>query len=173
MKALPMLTNNQIDALVSAPKRITDRKPTEGYRLDRGHQRCDLELESIRDPKQRFAVFVRQNLEFVENFSVGLRYRSDHPRYKTLTLVRYNGPHGERSRSEDGHHSHPHIHYMRESEFGRGHNNPEPRCRKLTDRFATLEQALICFFTDTSVEDFVIHFPNLAQGMMFDEFDFS
>ena len=161
-----MLNNDQIDALVSAPKRITDRKPTEGYRHDRGHQRCDLELESISDPKHRFAVFVRQNLVFIENFSIGLMFHSDHPRLKTFPLVRYNGPHGESSISEDGHYSHPHIHYMRETELTRGHNRPEPRDRELTDRFTTLDQALICFFTDTSVENYELYFPYLAQGNM-------
>ena len=168
-----MLTNNQIAALVSAPKRITDRKPTVGYRIDRGNQRCDLELESVSDPKQRFAVFVRQNLEFVENFSVGLMFHSDHPRLKTFQLIRYNGPHGESSFDDDGHYSHPHIHYMREVELSRGHSRPEPRLRELTNRFATFEQALICFFTDTSVEDYLHYFPNLAQGKMLDESDFN
>jgi len=161
-----MLNNDQIDALVSTPKRITDRKPAVGYRINRGHQRCDLELESISDPKQRFAVFVRQNLEFAENFSVGLMFHSGHPSLKTFQLVRYNGPHGESSISEDGHFSSPHIHYMMESELKRGHTRPEPRFRELTDRFTTLDQALICFFTDTSVENYELYFPYLAQGNM-------
>lgn len=168
-----MLNDSQIDALVTAPKRITERNPTSGYRLDGRSNRCDLELEAIGEPRQRFAVFIRQNLVFIENFSIGLMFHSDHPRLKTFTLVRYNGPHGESSASADGHYSHPHIHYMREAELGRGHSRPEPRFRELTDRFATLEQALICFFTDTSVEDYVRHFPNLAQGVMSDESDFS
>ena len=66
-QALLMLNNSQIDTLVSAPKRITDRTPADGYRLEHGSRRCDLELESIDEPRQRFAVFARQNVEFMEN----------------------------------------------------------------------------------------------------------
>lgn len=170
---LLMLDNSQIDALVSEPKQVTDRKPAADYRLDRGSYRCDLELESIGEPKHRFAVFVRRHAEFAENFSIGLMYRSDHPRFRTVTLVRYNGPHGESSYSEDGHFSRPHIHYMRESELNRGHSVPQPRCRELTDRFTTFDQALNCFFTDTNIADYGLYFPHLTQGNMLDEFDFS
>ena len=168
-----MLDNTQIDALVSEPKQITSRMPTAGYRLERGSHRCNIELESTSEPKHRFAVFVRQNAVFAENFSIGLMYRSDHPRFKTFTLVRYNGPHGESGYSEDGHYDRPHIHYMRESELSRGHSAPQPRCRKLTDRFSTLDQALICFFTDANVADYELYFPNLTQGGLLDESDFN
>ncbi len=89
-----------------------------------------------------FNVFVRQNIRFAGNFSIGLRYQANRGNLATITLVRYNGPHGETSRSPDGHYALPHIHYITEEEIARGHMQPQENHRELTYRYSSFTEAL-------------------------------
>ena len=94
-----MLTQQRIQELIKLPKTIVRRRPSHGYREEEsGSRRCDLDLRSHGQDDGTFAVFIRQNLQFAENFSIGLRYRADLP-LGAITLLRYNGPHGESSRA--------------------------------------------------------------------------
>ena len=77
------------------------------------------------DPNTAFRAFTRQNEKFIESFSIGLRYRTNDPRLGTITLARYNGPHGSVSRPGDAHFTHPHIHRMTAEELLRGHTPPK------------------------------------------------
>ena len=114
-----MLTQQRIQELIALPKIIVRRLPSHGYREENGNRRCDLELRSDGQDDGTFAVFIRQNLQFVENFPIGLRYRADLP-LGAITLMRYNGPHGESSRAPDGHYAQPHIHRITEQELASG-----------------------------------------------------
>lgn len=98
-----MLTDHEIEDLIAVPKDIVSKTPARGYREESGSNRCDLELQAVTDGNARFRVFIRQSVRYIENFSVGLRYRTNDGRYGDITLVRYNGPHGETSRDADGH----------------------------------------------------------------------
>ena len=49
------------------------------------------------DGSAMFRVFIRQNTNFIENFSIGLLYHTGDRMLRTIALVRYNGPHGETS----------------------------------------------------------------------------
>ena len=142
-----MLTQQRIQDLIELPKTIVRRSPSLGYREENGHRRCDLELRSCGYDGSVFAVFIRQNLQFAENFSIGLRYRADLP-LGSITLVRYNGPHGESSQTQDGHFAQAHIHRITEQELALGSTQPQERDRTITDQYATLEQALLVFFND-------------------------
>ena len=102
-----MLTDEQIRYLVNCSKTILRKEPARGYREDNRHLRCDLELVSTEGNSTAFKVFIRQSTEFIENFSIGLLYSSNDPTLGTITLVRYNGPHGETSRDPDGHYAKP------------------------------------------------------------------
>ena len=84
-----MLNDQQIQYLISQPKRIVEKDPARGYREEHRQRRCDLQLERVSDGKLCFSVFVRQNLTFVEDFSVGLRYRTENPGAPIVTLTRY------------------------------------------------------------------------------------
>ena len=86
------ITDQEIQDLIRTPKVIVGKTPKSGYKEKEGHRRCDLDLEATSLDSVRFKVFVRQNLRFIENFSIGLRYKIDHPALQTITLVRYNGP---------------------------------------------------------------------------------
>ena len=86
----------------------------------------------------------------------------------SITLVRYNGPHGESSRSADGHFARPHIHRITAQELASGSTQPQERDRTITDRYATLEQALRVFFDDVGVANHDQYFPSLSQLEVFD-----
>ena len=93
-----MITDQDIGELLQIPKRIGAKTPSSGYREENGHRRCDLLLQAVSDEGTTFMVFVRQNSKFIENFSIGLRYQTGDKMLGTITLVRYNGPHGEVNR---------------------------------------------------------------------------
>ena len=109
----------------------------------------------------------RQNEKFIENFSIGLRYKTGDDSLGTITLIRYNGPHGETSRSPDGHYNKPHIHRITASEIASGSTQPQECHREITDRYQTYEQALPIFFGDIGVENYKKYFPELLQQSLF------
>lgn len=162
-----MLTDQNIQRLIELPKLIVVKDPSKGFRDDRGYKRCDLDLLDASDSSLKFAVFVRQNTTFVENFSIGLRYQTGDSRLRTITLVRYNGPHGEYSRDPDGHYVSPHIHRITASEIASGSVQPQESDREITSRYNTFEQALMVFFDDVAVSNREDFFPELLQGRLF------
>ena len=165
-----MLTDEQIRELIAVPKSIAALVPRNGFRVEDRHRRCELELSSDSGGFRKFDVFIRQNIRFAGNFSIGLRCQvGDTNRTITVTLARYNGPHGETARSQDGHYALPHIHYITEAEIARGHQQPQEKLRTATDRYTTFVEALHAFFADISVSKYLDYFPELRQGRLFNE----
>ena len=163
-----MLTDDEIQGLLERPKAIASRTPRAGYKTEGGHRRADLTLEGVAGSSAAaFSVFIRQNRRFIENFSVGLRYRSNLAGLGDVTLVRYNGPHGEMSRHPDGHYTKPHIHRITAAELASGSREPKERHRTITDRYTTLDDALRTFFSDLNINGVQSFFPDLMQGQMF------
>ncbi len=93
-----MLTDQEIQDLITSHKKIKEKVPAEGYKENNEHRRCTLALESIPEISNVFSVFIRQNKTFIENFSIGLRYKTEDKVLGSVTLIRYNGSHGEKSR---------------------------------------------------------------------------
>ena len=164
-----MLTDHEIEDLIAVPKAIVSKTPTIGYREVSGSNRCDLDLQADSVSDVKFRVFIRQSVRYIENFTVGLQYRNDR-RYGDITLLRYNGPHGETSRDEDGHYALPHIHRITAAELALGSTQPRETRREITARYGTLEDALIVFFDDTAVSNYDAYFPELRQGRLLDEY---
>ena len=162
-----MLTDLQIQNLLALPKIIVDRNPRVGYSEENQHSRCDLSLDADADSDAKFRVFIRKHSRFIENFSIGLRYLTDNPAVPIITLVRYNGAHGESSRQPDGHYATPHIHRITATEVASGSGQPQERRREITDRYNTFEQALAVFFADIGVGNYQTHFPEAIQGRLF------
>lgn len=149
--------------LIALPKTIIKKRPSQGYREDKGSRRCDLDLQSSGKDDGNFTVFVRQNLRFMENFSIGLCYRKTDLGIGNFNLVRYNGPHGERSRSPDGHYAKSHIHRISEQDLTLGSTQPQERNRTITDLYSTLDEALPLFFREIAVSNYHDYFPNFSQ----------
>ncbi len=163
-----MMNNQEIQTLIRLPKTIVDRSPVRDYREENGQRRCDLNLQASDGTGLTFPVFIRQNIRLSGNFSIGLRYVVNQGKLTTVTLARYNGPHGETSRAADGHYALPHIHYITEAEIVAGHSQPQENHRELTDRYANLDEALRVFFQDTATGNYATFFPELIQSRMFD-----
>ena len=164
-----MLTDIEIEELITSSKKIITRVPAKGYKQGGGNLRCDLHLENIDTKEEIFRIFIRQNSEFIENYSIGLRYKSDGKELGTITLVRYNGPHGETSKHEDGHYNKPHIHRITAKELASGSTMPQESYRKITNRYGTLEQAIVVFFKDIGVTNYLKYFPGINQLDIFNE----
>ncbi len=159
-----MLSQTEIDRLISLPKQIERTTPAHGLKTDGRNERKDLDLEST-DGNHRFRVFIRKNLMLIEDFSVGLVYRSNRKELGDLMLIRFNGSHGRSDWSEDRHYSAFHIHVMTEKLLTKGVR--EPKDVSLTDRFSSLEQALVEFFNHVAIENWPAYFPELKQIPMF------
>ena len=164
-----MLTEREIGDLIKSPKMIKERVPARGYKQESGHQRCDLKLESIVEKEKMFSMFIRQNSIYVENFSIGLRYKTTDKALRSVTLVRYNGPHGETSRGQDGHYNQSHIHRITATEMASGSIELQEKNREITDRYGTLEEAIGVFCVDVGITNYSDHFPGLEQMGTFNE----
>ncbi len=110
-----MMTEQDIKAMITIAKKIIQKTPVKGYKEEDGNKRCQLTL--VGGGGNKFSVFIRQNTTFIENFSIGLRYKTRNRELGNITLVRYNGPHGEASRHQDDHYNKPHIHRITEAEL--------------------------------------------------------
>ena len=162
-----MLTDNEIQGLIASSKLITNKSPARSYREEDGYRRGSLTLESVGEEKERFSVFIRQNIRFIENYSIGLRYQTQNKDLGSVTLIRYNGPHGESNRDEDGHFGRPHIHRITAEELQSGSLQPQESHREITDRYSTFENALVVFLQDVGVTNWKDYFPELNQGELF------
>lgn len=162
-----MLTDQEIRNLVASSKRIINKSPAIGYDQKAGSRRCSLDLESIDEDDVSFSVFIRQNIQFIENYSIGLLYKTRNRNLKAITLVRYNGPHGASSRGEDGHYAMPHIHNMTAEEMRSGSLWPQEKSREITEKYNSFESALRAFFDDAGLANWQKYFPELRQGELF------
>lgn len=156
------MTDQEIRDLIACPKTITSRQPARGYRAENRQNRCDLDLRADNDGRT-FKVFIRQSTEFIENFSIGLRFQTDSRLLGIITLARYNGPHGESSRAPDGHYAQSHIHLISARELASGSAQPQEKDREITTRYGTFEQALVVFFADVGITNTDEYFPELRQ----------
>lgn len=159
----------QIKDLIDEPKKIDSRTPSKGYREENANYRCDLVIYTTSKPSAKFEIFIRQSMKHIENFSIGLRYHTNDQKIPTITLVRYNGPHGEYSLHPDGHYAKPHIHRITEQELKGGYIQPQEKHREITNRYQTFDEALITFFNDVNVLNYKDYFTSQRQLAIFDE----
>ena len=161
-----MISNQDIHDLIRLPKKIVTKEPARGFRHADQHMRCNVELRAAASGTNTFEVFARRHSRFIENFSIGLRYQTSERTVGHITLVRYNGAHGEYSLAPDRHFALPHVHRITEDEIASGYTQPQERAREVTDRYSTFEQALLTFFEDTATINFEDYFENLRQARL-------
>lgn len=161
-----MLTDAEIQSLINFPKEITQKVPAKGYKQENGNQRCNLTLKKI-GAEGSFSVFIRQNSQFIENYSIGLCYKTQDTDLGSVTLIRYNGPHGETSRHTDSHYNKPHVHRITAEEMASGSNQPQERHREITDKYNTFEEALYVSFSEMCITNWSKYFSELEQRGLF------
>ena len=164
-----MYTDEEISDLIRQPKSIISKDPLSGYRDEANHRRANLRLRSLRDGTDVYEVFLRQHRMFLENFSIGLRYRTGTQSSGTITLVRYNGPHGDYSIARDLHFARPHIHLLTQDELAAGHLQPRELRREETDQYGTFEEAMLMFLEEIATNNHYDFFPELRQARLFNE----
>ena len=119
-----------------------------------GHRQRNFQVTA--DDETAFAIYQRQSLNDVHDFSCGIAFNPQ--RGTRLTLARYNGPshiHGEIE-------FRPHIHRATARAIATG-KKPESEAEE-TDRFTTLDGALGCLLEDFRVGG--IEQPALDQGRL-------
>jgi len=62
-------------------------------------KRKKLNLKS-KDGKHQYTVFMRQNTMLIEQFSIGLLFKLESINFRKITLIRFNGEHGQADRLE-------------------------------------------------------------------------
>jgi hypothetical protein len=161
---------NEIDALIGCPKEIFVA-PKRKMVLSGAHWRNDATLTASNGIRGEFAMFMRKNEEFPENFSIGLIYHP-HDGRGEITLFRCNGPHGYFNSGIDPTHPHfdYHIHQASEKAIEAG-AAPEKFAAKTTE-YASYEEALQCFVKAVHLneKDAQKYFPAKTQiPFSFDE----
>ena len=139
---IKLYTDTELAALRSMPKRVTNPRArwSEKPRVNPGHRQRIFQARGHGDEKDRFSIYLRQNLNDESDFSCGISYLPHGS--QSLTLARYNGPsheHGEIVYRT-------HIHRATERAIAMG-KKPESEADK-TDRFTTLEGALARLIED-------------------------
>lgn len=152
-------TDKEILDLISCAKEVHD-PPRKSMKVERGSQRNDMILRSL-DDKLTFRVFMRINEHFPENFSIGLEFvPSDEP--GSITLLRYNGPHGEHV-TEPRHTTH-HIHVAKADLVNSG-MRAEREIRQAN--YGSYKDALWQFLKEINLTDAGKYFPQNPQAVLF------
>ena len=149
-----------IDSLFTCEKEIVE-PPSKDYKESRGHMKMNFTMSSL-DGTLSFRAFIRFNIKFPENFSIGLDYN---PREEkgTICLLRCNGTHGENQQIP--HHQSFHIHKANSDTINAG-AKPESNIEIVND-YASLEQAIHYFikYINLKQEDQNNYFPEKQIGL--------
>jgi hypothetical protein len=159
-------TEALIDELVGCQKAILD-PPAREFKEENRHRRKDMRLYEIADVKRVFTVFIRQSVEFAEDFSLGLIYLS--PEAKRMTLLRYNGQHEQTNDPYDRAKTHfqYHIHKATPENLNNGRYAQHPALT--TGDYASFEEATAAFLAaiNLRIEEVGVHFPGIETLPLF------
>lgn len=153
-------TDAEIGHLTSCKKTVTE-PPRKEMKVERGHRRNDMRLKAAGEELD-FRVFIRQNLDFEENFSVGLEFLPRDGR-RSLVLLRCNGPHGrfEGGVGDPVAHFTFHVHRAKADNLDR--DERAERGGEHTSAFASLQEALAFFVQEINLEGAEEYFPSTLQ----------
>lgn len=154
-------TETEIARLISCQKTIKDA-PRRDMKEENRHRRNDLTVVSAEG--EDFDVFIRQSLEFAEDFSLGLVYRTEDGR--RILLVRYNGQHEQSPQGFAGHpHYAYHIHRATAENLDNGRYEKHPA--SITEAYASFDETIGAFMQDTGIQGWDKYFPNSATLPLF------
>lgn len=161
-------TDDSIRDLITCPKRVSD-PPAREFKEENRHRRKDMRLQSTDGHNRTFEVFIRQSLEFSEDFSLGLMYLS--PEGKRMTLVRFNGQHDQSNDPLDLAKTHfqYHIHTATAANLNDGRYDKHPAAPAA--RYASFEEATVEFLAAIQLDqgDVARHFPGFEDLPLFRE----
>ena len=153
-------TDKELVNLVKCSKSVVE-PPQKQMKQERGSRRNNMMLQS-RNGEYRFRVFMRQSLEFEEDFSIGLDYfPKDEP--GSICLLRCNGQHGVTLVFP--HHSHYHIHRAKAEDVNAGIKIE--RHVEIASQYASFRDGLAYFLTVIGLEEVDKYFPGLKQKSLF------
>ncbi len=146
-------TEDGIKRLIDCSKAIKDT-PKRDMKEENRHRRNDMVV--INSEGDEFDVFIRQSLDFAEDFSVGLVYRSKDG--KRITLVRYNGQHEQSDKpfSDNPHFSY-HIHRATADNLNNGRFEKHPA--SITETYGSFDEAIREFMKAICINDWQKYFP--------------
>lgn len=161
-------TSDLIDNLIACPKRVLDATSRE-FKEENRHRRKDMRLHAADDEARQFNVFIRQSLEFSEDFSLGLIYLSAEG--KRITLIRYNGQHEQSNnplQQADPHFQY-HIHKATPDNLNNGRYEKHPASS--IDSYASFEEATSKFLVAIGLtdDDIAKYFPSMGSLLLFDD----
>ena len=152
-------TNDDIARLIGSPRTIKEA-PRREMKEENRHRRNDLVVAS--GDGAEFDVFIRQSVDFGEDFSLGLVYRA--PDGKRVTLVRFNGQHEQSSQLFGSHpHFSYHIHKATAENLNAGRLEKHPAA--VTDNYASFEEAIGEFLVAMNIQGWERYFPQAAPPM--------
>ena len=161
-----IFTSLSIDELISCEKQIIEA-PARDFNEENRHRRRDMRLQDMGAEKRIFSVFIRQSLEFAEDFSLGLVYLSQDG--KRMTMIRYNGQHDQSNDPYDLAKSHfqYHIHKATAENLNNGRYAKHPAIA--TRDYASFGEATTEFLQTIGLraDDISIHFPGMDSLPLF------
>jgi len=148
-------TTEIIDELIVRPKRVS-KPPSKEFKEENRHRRKDMELVGVDGGD--FSVFIRQSLEFPEDFSLGLLYILEG---KRILLVRYNGQHEQTDDVIKLQNLHFQYHIHKASPENLNNGRLEKHASTHSANYASFEEATTEFLTDIGIDETDIskHFP--------------
>lgn len=149
---------HSLHRLISAEKLIVAKEPKSGLREENSHYRADLTLESP-SLKARYRLFIRQNREFPENFSVGLCFTGTQGE---VDLIRFNGAHKRIVDDVSNHHCQYHIHVERATEDSLNTLAEAEVTTEYDDLWSAIRYAM----NRLNVSNYQSYFPNLEQMLI-------
>jgi len=156
-------TDEFINQLFQCVKIFIDSPPKD-YQEVRGHMKKNFTLQSV-DGQFNFKGFIRYNVRFPENFSIGLDFNPKEEK-GTICLIRCNGDHGENAAHP--YHSSFHIHRATAFTINEG-LKPESHIEE-TNAYSGLEEAIQYFIKFIAIDNSQAekYFPP-KQLTLFDE----
>jgi hypothetical protein len=154
----------EIDQLLRCRKSIQDA-PRRDMKEENRHRRNDMKL---RGPEgEQFEVFIRQSLEFPEDFSIGLVFFA--PEGKRVTLVRFNGQHEQALDPFQAGvpHFNFHVHKATPDNLNMGRYEKHPA--DTTQDYASLDEAIVVFCKYVCIQGWERHFPDTRVIPLFPE----
>ena len=147
-----------LDQLFSCEK-VFSAKPQVKDKSHYRHKESSFELVSS-DRRFIFNCYIRESIELLEDFSIGIIFRRDPA--EPIILARYNGNHGEHMNLlTKERFSGFHVHKLTMSALD-AKIQPE-NYAELTNKYSTLREALAVFFEELKVTNYLDYFPELGQ----------